>query len=540
MPNKNLIVIGLLGAEKDSGKSDSRWNKWRPTVDLCRHARRLPVRRLELLYQPDHKSIMKVVTADIVSVSPKTEVRPREIVMKDPWDFEEVYGALYDFARTYEFKREQEEYLVHTTTGSHVAQISLFLLTESNHLPGKLLRTIPPSGSDKSKTGSYSIIDLDLSTYDRIASRLKEQQGEGVSFLKDGIETKNVRFNKTMDMIERVVTTSTEPLLLTGPTGSGKSKLARRIYELKKLRNKMSGDFAEVNCATIRGSIAQSTLFGHIRGAFTGASNQRKGLLRKAHQGVLFLDEIGDLGVEEQTMLLRALEEKKFSAMGSDDTVESDFQLIAGTNRDLEALVEKGLFRDDLLARIDLWTFPLPGLRDRREDIEPNIRYELDRYAKRTGRHVVFKRDAYERFLRFATITEAKWTRNFRDLNGAIIRMATLADTGRIEIRLVEEEITRLRAIWQIEASGGESYRLLKLLISKERLGNIDYFDRIQLEGVLKICQESRNLSEAGRILYNVSRDRKNSDNDSDRLGKYLAKFGLKLSQIHEVAQKMR
>ena len=238
MPNKNLIVIGLLGAEKDSGKSEGRWNKWRPTVDLCRHAQRLPVGRLELLYQPDHKSIMKVVTADIASVSPKTEVRPREIVMKDPWDFEEVYGALYDFARTYEFDREREEYLVHTTTGSNVAQISLFLLTESNHLPGKLLRTIPPSGSDKSKTGSYSIIDLDLSTYDRIASRLKEQQGEGVSFLKDGIETKNIRFNKTMDMIERVATTSTEPLLLTGPTGSGKSKLARRIYELKSLETR--------------------------------------------------------------------------------------------------------------------------------------------------------------------------------------------------------------------------------------------------------------------------------------------------------------
>jgi transcriptional regulatory protein RtcR len=202
--------------------------------------------------------------------------------------------------------------------------------------------------------------------------------------------------------------------------------------------------------------------------------------------------------------------------------------------------VEKGSFRDDLLARIDLWTFPLPGLRERLEDIEPNIGYELDRYAKRTGRRVSFKRDAHERFLRFATTAEAKWTRNFRDLNGAIIRMATLADTGRIEIRLVEEEITRLSAIWQIEASGGESYRLLKLLIGKERLSQMDYFDRIQLEGVLKVCRESQNLSEAGRILYNASRSRKNSNNDSDRLGKYLLKYGLKLSQIHEVASSMR
>src|SRR5215207_3852528 len=88
MSNKSLVIIGLLGAEKDSGKSESRWDKWRPTVDLCRHGRRLPVKRLELLYQPKHKSILNVVAADIASVSPRTEVRPREIGMSDPWDFE--------------------------------------------------------------------------------------------------------------------------------------------------------------------------------------------------------------------------------------------------------------------------------------------------------------------------------------------------------------------------------------------------------------------------------------------------------------------
>jgi transcriptional regulatory protein RtcR len=153
---------------------------------------------------------------------------------------------------------------------------------------------------------------------------------------------------------------------------------------------------------------------------------------------------------------------------------------------------------------------------------------------------MTFNRDAYESFLRFATSSEAKWSRNFRDLNGAVIRMATLAETGRIDIQQVENEISRLRGVWQIEASRDENYQLLNLLIGKENLIQMDYFERIQLEGVLKVCRESRNLSEAGRILFNVSRNRKNSDNDSDRLSKYLSKYHLKLGQIHEVAATMK
>ena len=122
-----------------------------------------------------------------------------------------------------------------------------------------------------------------------------------------------------------------------GPTGAGKSKLARRIYELKKTRQRVTGAFVEVNCATIRGDAAMSTLFGHVRGSFTGALRDRPGLLRAADGGVLFLDEIGELGPDEQAALLRAIEEKQFLPLGADREVRSDFQLIAGTNADLAA-----------------------------------------------------------------------------------------------------------------------------------------------------------------------------------------------------------
>ena len=123
----------------------------------------------------------------------------------------------------------------------------------------------------------------------------------------------------------------------------------------------MTGAFVEVNCATLRGDAAMSTLFGHVRGSFTGALRDRPGLLRAADGGVLFLDEVGELGPDEQAALLRAIEEKQFLPLGADREVRSDFQLIAGTNADLAAAVRVGRFREDLLARINMWTFRLPG-----------------------------------------------------------------------------------------------------------------------------------------------------------------------------------
>ncbi len=437
---KDLVVIGLLGPSLDSGLNMSRWEHWRPTVALFQHEDLL-LSRVDLLYQPRFQRLTDVVTADIHNASPETDVRTHIVEFEDPWDFEPVYGALHDFARNYPFDTDREEYLIHITTGTHVAQICMFLLTESHYFPGKLLQTAPPGRNNRNSPGSYTTIDLDLSKYDRLAARFYQEQQEALSFLKGGIETLNAHFNALIERIEQVAIASRAPMLVTGPTGAGKTLLARRIYELKKQRRQVEGPFVEVNCATLRGDQAMSALFGHIRGAFTGAQRERQGLLRDAHRGLLFLDEIGELGLDEQAMLLHAIESKTFRPVGSDKEVHSDFQLIAGTNRDLRDRVRKGEFREDLLARINLWTFRLPGLNERREDIEPNVRYELEQHTEKTGQRIAFNKEARERFLSFATSPRARWLGNFRDLNAAITRMATLATSGRITENLVEEEI---------------------------------------------------------------------------------------------------
>jgi len=380
---KNTVIIGILGSVLDSGFHEERWKRWRPTISLCRH-KDLSIARYELLHQPQHKDVAGVVSADIPRVSPGTEARIHERAIADPWDFEEVYASLHDFARSYEFKPDKEDYLVHITTGTHVQQICLFLLTESRHFPARLVQTSPADPKRKGPDGKFAIIDLDLSKYDRLASRFKRELTEARTFLKSGIATRNERFNQLIEQIEHVAGASRDPILLMGPTGAGKSQLAKRIYELKKSRHQLTGSFVEVNCATLRGDAAMSALFGHVKGAFTGALKDRAGLLRAADGGLLFLDEVGELGADEQAMLLRALEEKRFPPFGSDREVTSDFQLIAGTNRDLGGRVQEGRFREDLLARMNLWTFRLPGLRERTEDIAPNLDYEFDQFAQRS------------------------------------------------------------------------------------------------------------------------------------------------------------
>ncbi|MFO1491576.1 MAG: RNA repair transcriptional activator RtcR [Kiritimatiellia bacterium] len=522
---KRIVVIGLLGTTLDSARPGERWDRWRPTVGICMHED-VEVHRFELLYDTKFQKLADVVMTDMRHVSPETEVVPRLVHFRDAWDFTDVYAALHDFARTYPFNLEEEDYLVHITTGTHVAQICLFLLTEARYLPGRLLQTMSPrQRKPGAMAGGMSVIDLDLSRYDRLASRFEQEQLERFSLLKSGIATRNAAFNRTIEQVEKVAVASTAPILLLGPTGAGKSQLARRIFEMKKARNQVSGRFVEVNCGTFRGDAAVSALFGHRKGAYTGATSDREGLMRAAHKGMLFLDEIGELSLDMQVLLLRALEEKSFLPMGADEEVRSDFQLLAGTNRDLRGEAAAGRFRPDLLARINLWTFELPGLADRREDIEPNLDHELEAASRQLGRSVRFNAEARRAYLDFALSPEARWGGNFRDLNASVTRLATLAGGRRIDLELVRGELDRLRADWR--AARGAPDEVEGSARRGEGGGTGPVSPRSARRRDPRVPPRADTLADAGRRLFAQSRLRKSSANDSDRLKKYLARFEL-------------
>ena len=279
-----------------------------------------------------------------------------------------------------------------------------------------------------------------------------------------------------------------------------------------------------------------SALFGHTKGSFTGASGNRHGLLKEADQGLLFLDEIGELGLDEQAMLLRAVEEKRFLPVGADAETSSEFQLIVGTNRDLKSMSSEGLFRKDLITRINLWSYELPSLAERIEDFEPNLDFEVARYSQRYGEQLGFNKQARKRYLKFALSSEATWAGNFRDLNASVTRMGVLSEGGRIDEENVTQEIERLKNDWDDGLASSSSQLALnsraESLLGAEEAASLDLYDYILINGIAEVCANSRSMAEAGRKLFNHSRTQKASTNDSHRIKQLLDKYGIRFQDL--------
>ena len=195
-------------------------------------------------------------------------------------------------------------------------------------------------------------------------------------------------------------------------------------------------------------------------------------------------------------------------------------------------MVNQQKFREDLQARINLWTFALPGLAERREDIAPNLDYELDRASQKLGRKITMNQEARQAFLNFARSPDATWQGNFRDLNAVMIRMATLSEKGRITEALVHSETALLQRHWNklarpTAAGTADDAAILAELLGPDGAEKFDSFDLVSLAHVIRACRGSRTMAEAGRRLFAVSRAAKEKSNDTDRVKKYLARFGL-------------
>jgi transcriptional regulator with GAF, ATPase, and Fis domain len=231
-----------------------------------------------------------------------------------------------------------------------------------------------------------------------------EKAFEEIKRLKDHLHDENVVLREQIDqafMFEEIVGSSPalktvlstivkvaptdSTVLITGETGTGKELIARAIHK----RSRRAGQaFVSVNCASIPTSLIASELFGHEKGAFTGALQQRQGRFELAHSGTIFLDEIGELPAETQISLLRVLQERQFERVGGNRVVPTDVRVITATNRDLSAAIAAGMFRADLFYRLNVFPIRVPPLRERKEDIPMLVEYFVKRYAEKLGKHI--------------------------------------------------------------------------------------------------------------------------------------------------------
>jgi formate hydrogenlyase transcriptional activator len=224
---------------------------------------------------------------------------------------------------------------------------------------------------------------------------------------------------KVLDQVSKVAPTDST-VLIQGETGTGKELIARAIHSRSK---RASRAFIRVNCAAIPPSLIASELFGYEKGAFTGADQRRAGRFESADGGTIFLDEIGDLPGETQVTLLRVLQEREFERVGSNQPVSVDVRVIAATNRDLEAAVDAGTFREELFYRLNVFPVHVPSLRERKDDIPLLVQYLVERYARRLGKEIShIKKATLDLFQTY------EWPGNVRELQNVVERAVILCD----------------------------------------------------------------------------------------------------------------
>jgi formate hydrogenlyase transcriptional activator len=276
----------------------------------------------------------------------------------------------------------------------------------------------------------------------REIAELKNKLADEKLYLEEEIRTEytfeeivgeSTALKRVLSQVETVATTDSSVLVL-GETGTGKEVIARAIHDLSPRRERT---FVKVNCAAIPTGLLESELFGHEKGAFTGAIAQKVGRFELAHRGTLFLDEVGDIPLELQPKLLRVLQEKEFERLGSTRTLHVDVRVVAATNRDLTQMVEDRMFRSDLYYRLNVFPIVVPPLRDRSEDIPLLVRYFAQKHARRMDRHIeTIPTEEMEALSRY------HWPGNVRELENLIERAVILSRGSVLHVPLPEDRLT--------------------------------------------------------------------------------------------------
>ncbi len=448
-------------------------------------------------------------------------------------DFEQVYAALHNLAEEFELDTTVRDHLVHASAGTPVAQACLVLMAQQKRIPAQLVWTWPPwTKAETHRVRSADLgpaVQLPLSEAQDARLRISPHEEDVDPLLR----SRSPRMAEVLSQVEDWAQLPV-PLTFLGETGTGKTAVATLAHKIKVRQLGLRGALVARNCMELRGDLARSTLFGHVRGAFTGAVSDQSGWFMEADGGTLFLDEFALMSLDNQGLLLTVLEDGRVTPVGG-KTRTSAFHLIVATNRDIAAEVVAGRIREDVMARLGPGVIRLLPLRERTEDIGPTLTLALRKASAIMTRQITILPEASSHYLAYAESAEARWPTNFRELFGSVLEMAVQAKRGVITGAHVEAQIGVLRRRWAAHAGTGGGPVALSALdeVLPPRLRRIDRLEKVMLVDMIHVCQSAPTVSAAGRILYDATtQDLSRPNAAGDRLRKSLQKYGLSFDEI--------
>ncbi len=365
-----------------------------------------------------------------------------DLALDSPVDYEEIYGKLRRAVKKIGESSDVAcaERTVLLDPGTPQMQTSWFLLVKSGEFTARMVQGVPPRFAG----GAYKVrtVDLNSSILPTIStaapasrggpnilfqsekpSSAEREEGPYISFSQTRMIGSSPAFTKALEQAERAAPYDTVTVLLRGATGTGKGLFARYIHEQSPRGDK---PFTQLNCSAMSTTLIESELFGHRKGSFTGADTDRLGKFRSADGGTIFLDEIGDLPPEIQPKLLKVIEEKRLSPVGEDLEYTVDVRIVAATNKDLDAEVEAGSFRQDLYERLKQIVIFLPPLSERPEDIPKLVNHFLDKWNRTYKEAKKLSAACWERLLDY------HWPGNIREVENVIINLCASCKDGEI------------------------------------------------------------------------------------------------------------
>lgn len=408
--------VGLIGQDEQPG----------PIISLAR------AQRFDLIYLLATPNTEKQTSATVEALAEtcrETKVEVVNLSLDDPTDYNAILFNLRQVIGEVIAKRPEASYFVSVSSGTPQMHACWLLLAASGEIPAHILNIRPPRfvTTDRPMITQADLTSPDFPVVRSVLSRLEAPDTPALSIeeaIKQlGIVGDHLEFRKALETAA-ILAPSDAPVLILGETGTGKDLIARFIH---KLSGKPQDRYVPLNCAAIPKDLAESILFGHKKGAFTGATNDQEGKFDQANGGTLFLDEIGELPIATQTKLLRVLQDGMVEPLGARKAHKVNVRVIAATNQNIARAIKQGKFREDLYYRLNVGEIKLPPLRDRKSDVPKIALHILDRVNASLRRPKRLSPSALKR------LQQQNWPGNVRDLANAIERSLLLSRNDVLE-----------------------------------------------------------------------------------------------------------